>query len=112
MNVSYEGIGYLAVTIPASTCVAGQVCRVNAAGLCEKCSAGDYFDGVADAVENQRATMQIQGCAEIGYSGTKPSAGRVKLSGDGKGGVKLDSEGREYLIMQVKEDTTTIVVKL
>ena len=112
MNVSYEGIGYLAVTIPASTCTAGHVCRVNAAGLCEQCSSGDHFDGVTDAVENQRATMQIQGCAEIRYSGTKPSAGRVKLSSDGKGGVKLDTNGKEYLIMQVKEETTTIVVKL
>ena len=112
MNVSYEGIGYLAVTMPASTCTVGHICRVNAAGLCEQCSAGDHFDGVTAAVENQRATMQIQGCAEINYSGTKPSAGRVKLSSDGKGGVKLDSNGKEYLIMQVKDETTTLVVKL
>ena len=112
MNVSYEGIGYLAVTIPASTAAAGQACKVNAAGMCEKCNAGDAFDGVASAVENQYAAMQIQGLAEIKYSGTKPSAGRVNLSSDGKGGVKLDTSGKEYLVMQVKEETTTIVVKL
>jgi hypothetical protein len=112
MNVSYEGIGYLAVTIPAANCTAGHVGKVNAAGMADVCLTGEHIDGLVEARENGNARMQIEGFAEIAYTGTQPNAGRVKLSSDGKGGVKHDENGREYLIMYVNEVDSTVIIKL
>ena len=112
MNVSYEGVGYLAVTFPAGSCVAGQVCKLGVLGLSEKCNEGDAFCGVVDAVENFRAAVQIEGFAEVSYTGTAPTRGYEKLSSNGKGGVKVDSNGKEYLVAELDTDNSTITIKL
>ena len=112
MNVSYEGIGYLAVTFPAGSCVAGQPCKLNTQGHADKCSDGEAFCGFAGAVDSQRAAVQLQGFLEASYTGTAPSCGFAKLSSDGKGGVKVDSAGREYLVVQVNTTASKVTIKL
>ena len=112
MNVSYEGIGYLAVTFPAGSCVAGQVCKLNTQGHADKCSDGEAFCGFTEAVDGQRAAVQLQGFLEVGYTGTAPACGFAKLSSNGNGGVKADSAGREYLVAQVNTTTSKVIIKL
>jgi hypothetical protein len=112
MNVSYEGVGYLAATFPAGSCVAGQVCKLGVLGMCEKCNEGDAFCGVVDAVENLRAAVQIEGFAQVSYTGTAPTRGYAKLSSNGKGGVKVDSNGKEYLVAAINTDEAKITIKL
>ena len=112
MNVSYEGVGYLAATFPAGNCVAGQLCKLDVLGLSEKCNDGDAFCGFVEEVKNRRAAVQIEGFVEVPYTGTAPTRGYVKLSSDGKGGVKVDSNGKEYLVAELDTDNSTITIKL
>ena len=111
-NVSYEGIGYLSVTIPNNTCVAGQLCKLNLVGQCEKCNVGDPFVGFAEVVNERGAAVQIEGFVKVGYSGSTLPSGFVKLSSNGEGGVKLDEAGREYLVMDVDPTNFTAIIKL
>ena len=112
MNVSYEGIGYLAVTFPAGSCVAGQPCKLNTQGHADKCSDGEAFCGFAEAVDGQNVAVQVQGFLEVGYTSSAPVCGFVKLSSNGKGGVKADSAGREYLVVKVNTTAAKVTIKL
>ena len=59
------------------------------------------------------AAVQIGGFAEGKVSGEGVSAGMVKLSADGSGGVKLDAgAGVEYLVAAVDSAAGTAVVLL
>lgn len=112
MNISFEGIGYLAVTFPAAEDAAGQVCELNADGGVKACSDGNSFIGVMEFVRDGRAAVQVEGFAEVSYTGTNLSLGYTKLTGNGSGGVQLDSDGREYLVVQVNTADKTAVIKL
>lgn len=112
MNVSYEQIGYLSVTIPAGTCQAGQVCKVGSDGKAAVCSAGDRFCGVAETIRGGYAGVQIHGFAPVHYTGTVPDTGYVNLSADGAGGVKVDASGASYLAIQVDTASGTVTIEL
>ncbi len=112
MKISYDGIGYLAVTVPAGTCGAGKACVMNAAGQADACTSGGRFMGVCDEVKNGLAAVQVNGFAKLPYSGTVPTMGFAKLAADGKGGVSVNSDGQEYLVVAVDEVGLNITVKL
>lgn len=112
MNVSYEGIGYLAVTMPAANCQAGQLCKIDAQGRADACASGDRFCGLVEAVENNRAAVQIAGFVKVSYSGTAPAAGYAKLISDGKGGIRAAGEGWDYLVIALDETNRTVTLKL
>ena len=112
MNVSYEGIGYLAVTMPCDTAVAGQLCMLNAAGQVDKCEEGKPFIGFVEAVEDGKAAVQIGGAMEVGFTGSIPPAGYTKLSSNGQGGVKVDTTGREYMVLCFDSIKSTVMIKL
>lgn len=111
MNISYEGIGYLAVTMPAADCAADAVCTVSADGAAA-CDAGEKFCGVAVAVENGMAAVQVEGFVKLGYSGTAPSVGYVSLAADGSGKVAVDPAGNSYLVVAVDTAGQQVVFKL
>ena len=112
MNVSYEGIGYMAVTMPAGTAKVGQLCKLSTDGRADLCSAGEGFCGLVVSEGNQVVGVQMAGFAEANYTGTSPNRGFNKLSSDGNGGLKLDSNGTSYLVMDVNTVTRRIIVKL
>lgn len=112
MNNSYEGIGYLAVSVPAGTCEAGMVCKVNAQGQAELCTAGEKFAGVCDQVKKGMAAVQVEGFAEVPYSGSVPACGFQKLAADGNGGVAVSGNAQEYLVLNVDVTKGTITMKL
>lgn len=112
MRISYDGIGHQAVTVPAGKCVEGQVCKLNASGQADACAAGDKFCGVVEFVKGDSAAVQIEGFAQVSYTGTAPTVGYCSLSANGSGGVKVDSAGREYLVAQVHSSDLSAVIKL
>ena len=112
MNVSYEGIGYLAVTLPAGNCTEGHLCKLNPQGQCVACAEGDPFCGLVEAVDGENAAVQIEGFAEVRYTGDMPPKGYLKLSSNGKGGVKVDAAGKEYLAVAVDGSAATVTIKL
>lgn len=112
MNTCYDGIGYLAVTVPAGTCGAGQVCMMNTAGQADACSSGGRFMGVCDEVRKGLAAVQVGGFAKVKYSGSAPALGFAKLAADGAGGVCVSSSGQEHLVVALDEANLYITIKL
>ena len=112
MNVSYEGIGYLAVTMPADGCVVGDICCLSLAGYAGSCATGSSFIGVVEAVEGDYAAVQVEGVVKVYYSGNAPLLGYRKLSANGVGGVKADDQGREYLVLDVDRAESMVTFKL
>jgi|GEM_PF-45703 len=78
------------------------------------CSADDHFDGIVEAINNDGTlTVVKRGWKKIAYSGTAPTAGRVKLEADGAGGVREDSsDGEEYLVGDVDTTNGTLTIWL
>lgn len=113
MNVSFEGVGRLAVTVPNENAVAGQLCKLNAEGMCARCQAGEHFVGLVEAVEGDSAALQIAGFATVKFTGSEPVVGFNKFISNGNGGVKYDaSAGKEYLVVAVDSGRSTITLKL
>ena len=112
MKITYEGIGYLGVTMPMGNCVQGQVCTINSAGQAVVCADGGVFFGVVDHVENGMAAVQMEGFVKLSYSGTAPNHGYVGLVSDGNGGVKVDASADKRLVVAVDLVSKTVVFKL
>lgn len=83
--------------------------KISANKTVSLCSANDLFDGIVIDVGEGVCTVQMKGFVTVSYSGSAPTAGRVKLEADGAGKVREDSDnGREYLVTDV--DTTNKLV--
>jgi hypothetical protein len=112
MNISYEGIGELVVTVPVALCQEGHICRINTDGRAEECDAGEKFCGLVLAEENGTAAVQLEGFIKVGYSGSRPMPGYVTLAGDGNGKVMTSNTGREYLVVASNQDQMEVIIKL
>ena len=112
MNISYEGIGYLAVTMPTNGCGEGHVCALNYEGKVMSCPNGENFFGVVVTTDGYRAHVQMEGFAKVAYTGTAPMPGLVNLVANGYGGVTINSDGRMYLVVSVDTTEETLVLKL
>lgn len=113
MNVSFEQIGHLSVTLPADTCKAGQVCKVGSAGKAVACTAGDRFCGLTETVRGGFAGVQVHGFITVPYTGTAPATGYAKLVANGTGGVKVDAtNGYSYLTVAVNSTASTVTICL
>ena len=112
MNISYEGIGYLAVTMPYGECPVGHVCTIIEEGMVMPCNSGDMFCGVVEAAEYYTTSVQLEGFVKLHYSGADPNWGWNKLAADGSGGVAVNSTGRMYLVVSVDTENKSIVMKL
>ena len=112
MKESYEGIGHLAVTVRANACQAGQVCKFNTQGYVEKCSAGDVFCGVVEAVDRGYAAMQVEGFVTLPYTGTAPGCGLKTLAANGTGGIQVNANGKEFLVVAVDAAKSQATIKL
>ena len=113
-KVSFEGIGEVAATFACGAQVQeGQVVMVSGDGTVDACTAGGRFCGVAISAEDGYAAVQIGGFAEVKVSGEGVSAGMVKLSADGSGGVKVVSDGgKGYLAVEVDTTAKTVTIVL
>lgn len=112
MNISYEGIGRLLVTVADFNAVEGQVCKINQDGRAANCSTNDRFCGVVHIAEYDMASVQLEGFVTVRYSGTAPAFGYAKLVADGYGGVCVNTSGREFLVIQVDTNKMTVTFKL
>lgn len=73
---------------------------------------GNIFAGVCTHAENQSATIQLRGYVHVPFTGTAPACGYVKLSANGTGGVKADTNGRYVLVTDIDtyENTCGIIL--
>ena len=103
MKFSYEGIGQWAATFACDQVNLGEMVKVSGNGEVKACAAGDAFCGKATAIgrDGKACTVALGGMVKASYTGTAPAAGWANLSADGNGGVKADSTGKSYLIVDV-----------
>lgn len=57
--------------------------------------------GVCTLIRNGMASVVIRGHVNVPYSGSAPSLGYNKLTSDGAGGVKVNENGRDILVVDV-----------
>ena len=112
MNISYEEICHVSVTFPADGCEAGKVCKMGGNGTVTACASGEIFCGVVESVRGTQAGVQIHGFAKLGYTGTAPGCGYVKLAADAAGGVAVNDSGKSYLVVKVDTAAQTAVIEL
>ena len=108
MKVELNGFGEKMVTFEAvQGTAAGMPIMMSANGEVAPCAAGKLFCGIAGNVRGEFAAVQLSGYVKVPYSGTAPAVGYQAFSGDGAGKVKVDSAGRQLLVVDV--DTATAV---
>ena len=114
MKICYEGIGQWAATFEAEGVSEGGAVKLGGNGKVTACAAGDSFCGVALCLSHDGSgcTVQLSGMAQLAYTGTAPAVGYAKLSANGSGGVKTDSNGREYLLVEVDTTEKTVTMVL
>ena len=114
MKVSYEGIGQWAATFACDGVSAGQVVKVSGSGEVAACADGDSFCGVVVFVarDGEACSVALGGMVRVNYTGTAPALGWSGLSADGSGGVKADSAGRSYLVVDVDSTGGTVTFVL
>ena len=114
MKLSYEGIGQWAATFAASQVSEGEVVKVSANGTVAACAAGDGFCGVVQSVsrDGEACTVALGGMVQAAYTGTAPALGWSGLSANGTGGVKADSVGHSYLVVDVDSTGGTVTFVL
>ena len=114
MNYSYEGIGQWTATFAGEAAVEDQVVKVSDSKTVGPCQSGDGFCGVVRSVSRDGAacTVALGGMVRVNYTGTAPALGWRGLSADGSGGVKADSAGRSYLVVDVDSTGGTVTFVL
>lgn len=104
MSISFGGIGEYAATFynnSAAPAIAGGPVKISGEGEVSACSGGEGFAGVCISAGTEFAAVQLRGFIKLPYSGTAPDLGFSKLSADASGGIKADSAGREYLVVEI-----------
>ena len=114
MNYSYEGIGQWTATFAGEAAVEDQVVKVSDSKTVGPCQSGDGFCGVVRSVSRDGAacTVALGGMVQAAYTGTAPALGWSGLSANGTGGVKADSVGHSYLVVDVDSTGGTVTFVL
>ncbi len=73
----------------------------------EASSDGDDFIGVCTNAESYSASVLLRGYVRVSYTGEAPDCGYNKLTANGTGGVKKDTNGRDILVTDVDETAMT-----
>ena len=113
MKVSFEGIGESVVTFynsATSAATAGAPVKMSGNGEVSACVDGNRFFGYALSCDADFAAIQTSGYIELGYTGTAPAVGFVKMAANGAGGVKAAETGGEFLVVNV--DTANKILGL
>lgn len=107
--VSFDGIGQVTATFTAQEGVeAGMPVKLSANGTVAPCGDGDPLNAVAVLVKNGCAAVQVRGFVRCKATGL--SAGTVKLSADGSGGVKQDASGAAFLVAEADDESATVLL--
>lgn len=108
MNFSMKGYGENTATFRTEGVVSASHAVKMADNLTvEPCNAGDAFIGTAVNVNNEYASVQLDGYVTLTYTGTAPVVGYCSLVADGNGGIKVADGGREYLVTDVNTENNT-----
>ena len=114
-KVSFEGIGEVVATFYAGEGVkAGDVVKVDGDSTVVPCAAGERFWGVATSVKDGCAGVRVRGFAQVSCADSGVTAGWVKLTADGSGGVKKAGsadQGQEYWVA-AKDEAGAVTIQM
>lgn len=113
-KIGFEGIDEVVVSFGAkSGTMAGRMVKMTGNGEVGPCAVGDKPCGMAVAVEDGLAAVQLSGFVSVATSGAGIAVGFAKLVADGSGGLKADAaNGREYLVVSADALNDSAVVRL
>ena len=101
MSVSVKGFNENVLTLKAASGLTAGV-PVSMSENDTVAAATEVFCGVSVSVSGNYAGVQLTGMVTLPYTGTTaPAVGYAALIADGAGGVKADSKGRSYLVVNV-----------
>ena len=114
MEISFEGIGQVAVTFAAADGVQpGMAVALTADSTVGVGKGGDGLCGVVLTAKNGTAAVQVGGMVQVGYSGTAPAIGMNTVAVDGSGKIKtVTSGGVSCMVVSVNTADSTAVIKL
>ena len=108
MNNYLNGFDRQEVTFKAnSTIRQGATAKLISASMVGLASVGSDFIGVCSLVRDDAASIVMRGYVQVAFTGTAPSVGFNKLTADGEGGVKVDANGRHFLVADVDKINST-----
>lgn len=112
MNVSFDGIGHISATFATDSAQVGNLCKMAENGKVAPCEDGGAFCGKVESVRKGFAGVQLHGFTEVSYTGTAPKVGYQILVANGKGGVKVHTSGKDYLVVDVDATANTAMIEL
>ena len=115
MKISFEGIGQWAATFACSEeLTEGQPVKISGNGAVGACANGDGFCGIVMAVDDDDAACAVVmgGMVTVPCSGNVLALGWSGLSADGAGGVRADTAGQKYRVVDVNATGKTVTFVL
>ncbi len=107
MSVSFGGFHNETATFRTENEIAaGTPVKITDNGTVSACTDGDIFCGILANGDGSYAAVQIYGEVTAKFSGAAPALGYTELAA-GTDGVKSGS-GREYLVLSVDENNSTV----
>ena len=109
MNHYFSGFNTKEITLHADETVKEGSTVVFADDSTVKAAAADEIPcGICTKIRNGLASVVFAGHVTVPFSGTVPALGYCKLSADGNGGVKLNDNGKHFLVVYSDEADKTI----
>lgn len=108
MSVSFSGFNENTATFKANEEIqSGVPVKMSESDTVTAAASGEAFCGFAVECSGGYAAIQLSGTVKAAFSGTAPEVGYAKLASDGEGVTASDS-GREYLVISVDENASTV----
>ena len=108
MSVSFGSFNENTATFKVTEDIAkNSAVKMSESNTVAACSGGEAFIGIAHKCDGGYASVQLSGTVKAAYSGSAPAVGYTKLAGDGDK-VTASENGREYLVVAVDENASTV----
>ena len=109
MNHYFSGFNTKEITLNADKSVKeGSAVVLADDSTVKAAAAGDIPCGICTKIRNGLASVVFAGHVTVPFSGTTPALGYRKLSADGNRGVKLNDNGKHFLVVYADEYEQTI----
>lgn len=112
MSAAFQEIGQVCVSMACGIEAADKMCKVSGNGAVSPCAAGDKFCGKVVSHRGGYGAVLVRGFVTADYTGTAPGLGFAALSANGSGGVKADSNGNSYLVVDCDSTAKTVTFLL
>lgn len=109
MSFEFNGYNNQMLTFETVDAAVDSPVKMSSNKTVANCSAGNDFIGIVRNVRGGAAGVQLDGFAEMKYTGTAPSVGYVGLTASGTGGVRVSTDAaKKYKVLYVDTDSSAV----